>query len=263
MEAYEAGALKSASILANGWALEESVEMAQANPGLGVGIHLTLVFGEPAAPRDKVPSLLFKGGEFARGYRNFIRRYFTGGVRLSEAEYEWERQIERVSRLRIDHIDSHQHLHLLPNLFRLTVKLAKKYGIPFIRAPYEDIWIGGRGRSFFPSRTINLYCRGMKRTAAENGLRTTDHFFGSSLRGGLLKQNWVKLMKAMPEGLTEIMCHPGCEDPELRRRYYRRSYWAEELEALVDTDLIDSARRAGISFTNFSSEAAVDQGYED
>lgn len=95
IEAHHAGMLRSASLLANGPAAAEAIEAASGNRGLGVGLHLTLVFGEPVSPKDKVGSLLTRGGEFPRGYPSFVSRYFSGGVRLREVEYEWERQMER------------------------------------------------------------------------------------------------------------------------------------------------------------------------
>ena len=37
----------------------------------------------------------------------------------------------------ISHLDSHQHLHMFPGLWNITLQLSNKYNIPIIRIPAE------------------------------------------------------------------------------------------------------------------------------
>src|SRR5204863_8267646 len=57
LRASESGILTSATLMANGDAFGEAVEMALANPRLGVGCHLVAVGGRPVAPPSEIPSL--------------------------------------------------------------------------------------------------------------------------------------------------------------------------------------------------------------
>lgn len=253
VEAFRAGMVKSASILANGDAVEGALEIAES-PGLGVGIHLTVVCGKPVSSPEKVSSLLFTGGNFAPGYGKFIQHYLLGQIKISEVEYEWESQRERLSRIDIDHIDSHQHLHLLPGLFDLTVRLAKRWRVKFVRIPYENFEIGLRGHDLLPSNVLNIFTWGRKKRLEEDELLIPDNFFGSSFTGALTRMVWDNLLPKLPEGLTEIMCHPGCEDDNLRRQYGWKSRWEEELAALTSAEIITLAEQNGIEFTNFSEQ---------
>ena len=251
IEAVQAGVVKSASMLANGEAVDDALERAGKRPELGIGLHLSVVFGKPISPSEKIPSLIFAKGEFARGYGQFLRRYLTGGVKLAEVEYEWEQQREKLDSLEIDHLDSHQHLHLLPGLFKLAVRLAEKWGIPYVRIPWENIRIGIKGNAELPKKVLNMFSCGKRTRLRENNLHTTDNFFGSSFSGALTNPVWRRLMPSIPAGLTEIMCHPGREDADFRSRHGWTSRWEEELEALLDPDLKETADRLGIVFTNF------------
>ena len=226
-------------------------------PNLELGVHLSLVYGKPVSPPAKVPSLLFKDGEFARGYGQFAMRYMMGRVNLSEVEYEWEAQREKLGGVEIYHIDSHQHLHLILGLFRLAVKLAKKWGIRYVRVPLENINLNQRGNAYLPMKMLNFFSKGKKRILAENGINSTDFFFGSSFSGGMIKSAWEELIPALPVGLTEVMCHPGREDAETRRNYGWKNSWERELEALIDPELKRMIEKEGIILTNFRELAKL------
>jgi predicted glycoside hydrolase/deacetylase ChbG (UPF0249 family) len=216
---YRAGSITSVSILPNGESLQEALEAIKDTPDLGLGIHLALVFGKPTAPPSKVSSLLFRNSEFAEGYPQFVKRYFSGGIKLSHIEYEWETQREKLSAVEIDHIDSHQHLHLLPALFGLTMQLASKWGVKFIRLPYENIRIGIESPQVLSMRVLNCFCWGKRGKLKRAGLSTSDNFFGSSFSGVLTQNALLKLVSVVPPGVTEIMCHPGKDNPKLRESY--------------------------------------------
>ncbi|NQS98133.1 MAG: ChbG/HpnK family deacetylase [candidate division Zixibacteria bacterium] len=255
VEAHQKGIVTSASLLANGDRLDDALEKTHCLPNLGLGIHLSLVFGKPVSPPDKIPSLLSKGGDFARGYSQFAVRYMMGRVKLSEVQYEWEAQREKLDRVEIYHIDSHQHLHLLPGLFRLVVKLAKKWGIRYIRVPLESIHLNLKGNAHLPMKVLNSYAKGKKSILKRNNLKFTDFFFGSSFSGGMIKSAWEELIPKLPKGLTEVMCHPGREDAETRRSYGWKNSWERELEALTDPELKWMIEKEGIILTNFRKAA--------
>ena len=251
IEAFKAGMLKSASILTNSEGLADALDRYSDHSGLGIGLHLTLVFGEPVSPPEKVPSLIFENGRLARGYKNFVPKYLLGKIKLSEIEYEWERQREAVAQIEVDHIDSHQHLHLLPDLFNLTVKLARKWGVKYVRVPYENLEIGTRGHDILPCNVLNVFSWGKKRRLEDESLKTTDNFFGSSFTGALNGEIVKRLIPAIPDGITEVMCHPGREDAKIREKYGWTSSWEEELNGLINPEIRKLAKENGIIFTNY------------
>src|SRR6185503_5777037 len=65
VRAHREGILTSASLMVNESAFDEAVELARQNPKLGVGLHLTLLCGHAALPREKIPGLVNERGELS------------------------------------------------------------------------------------------------------------------------------------------------------------------------------------------------------
>ena len=56
------GVLRSATIMPGGAAFDDAAALAARTPALGVGIHLTLVNGNPVLPPAEIPSLVTEAG---------------------------------------------------------------------------------------------------------------------------------------------------------------------------------------------------------
>ncbi len=134
-EAHRNGIVTSTSLVANGAAFQGAVQLARENPALGVGAHLNLSDGPPILPRWEVASLVDAHGLFWAGTGNLLLRRWMGKLRLDEVEREWAAQIERVRQVGIEitHLDGHKHVHMLPGLFSIALRLAQRYGIPAVR----------------------------------------------------------------------------------------------------------------------------------
>ena len=186
LQAHRHGILTSTSLIANGPAFEQAVQICRAVPTLDVGIHLTLVEEPPLLSVAAVPSLVGAAGKLHPHARVFTKKYFRGQIQLREVRDELEAQIKMVMShgISISHLDSHQHVHMLPDVLRITVELAKAYGIPAIRLPYEKVQLymleGTRAVSrICQLLVLNTFCR-LGRQAIP--LRT-DYFHGFSSAG--------------------------------------------------------------------------------
>ena len=85
-------------------------------------MHLTLIGEKPLLPLEQIPSLVDENGYLAEKYPQFMARFFKGAVSLKEVRAELAAQIQKVidSGLRVTHIDSHQHLHVLPGIIDIA-----------------------------------------------------------------------------------------------------------------------------------------------
>jgi predicted glycoside hydrolase/deacetylase ChbG (UPF0249 family) len=184
----------------------------------------------------------------------FARKYCAGRMRLRDIQCELEAQIKRVMShgISISHLDSHQHLHLLPQILSTTTKLAKKYGIPAIRFPREVLHLSMLRGDEAVSRILqllilNIFCRLGRNTVR---LRT-DHFVGFFCSGNLHKQNLLELLQSLPSiGTCELMCHPGRDDANTRYRHWGY-HWSEELSALVDREIAEFIWQKGIHLISY------------
>ena len=157
IKGHSEGIITSTSLMPSAPYFDEAVQLAKANPSLGVGIHLTLVGGVKPACTSGVNSLLTADGVFAEDYTVFAKKWYTGSIKKNELVKELETQIEKVliAGIKPTHIDSHQHMHVLPGIAGIVVRLCEKYGIKKIRMPGENIfWSGGRnaGKRQSPKR---------------------------------------------------------------------------------------------------------------
>ncbi len=140
IKGHQDGIITSTSFMAGAKAAEHAAELAKDNPSLGVGIHLCLTLIRPVSAPANLPTLapegFLPGGPFS-----LMARLMSGRIKKREIESELRAQIERTLAFGImpDHIDGHQHVHMMPGVFDIALKLAKEYRIPAMRYPVGPI----------------------------------------------------------------------------------------------------------------------------
>lgn len=249
-QAAEKGVLTHASLLANGYAVEDAVAVAQRVPKLGVGIHLSLCEGVPLKDPAALQGLTTSEGAFHDGLGPLVFAYLRGSLPLAAVESEWQAQIERAQSLgfSLTHIDGHKHVHVLPPLIDLACRLAQRYRIPFVRTPYESpsTKIARRLPGWLVLSSLALSAR---RVIRRYGLQTADHFVGFSVSGGMTEAELLRAIVEAQAGLTEIMVHPAEESADLsplRTRYdWAKTYrFGGELDALCSPQVTQALRHA-------------------
>jgi predicted glycoside hydrolase/deacetylase ChbG (UPF0249 family) len=153
-------------------------------------------------------------------------------LQRAQAEAELLRQVARFAALRgapPTHLDSHKHHHARPELLAAFAAVAGMHGLP-VRA------LDGPMRDFLRA----------------HGVRTTDHFLGDAdLRPCWTPDRLLAALAALPEGTTELMCHPGYAPS-----HARTSFGAErevELRALCDARAREALSRAGAELATFKN----------
>ena len=257
IKGYREGCLRSTSFMASGKAAEEAAELARENPGLGVGAHLTLVAEKPVLPPDKVPSLINDEGYFLPDHIAFIKRYVAGGIRMDEVYAECEAQIARIESLgaELSEIDSHQHLHVLPKVIDIAIELGKKHNIHRMRFPGEKcLFTGGFPAPMFRfvAKCGLTFCAEMAARKARNaGFLMPNAFFGM-LAGGSMKQEYfTKILESLPNGVSEIMVHPGVDNAALGAVYDWQYHWEQELESVTSEETMKYIAAQGIQLCSF------------
>jgi len=224
LELHQAGALTSATLMANGPAFGDAVSIAQANPKLGVGCHIVLTDGTPLSHPQSIPTLLGADGKnFRPSLIDFLLAVLRGKVSEDEIAIEALAQIQQLQRSGIDvtHIDTHKHTHILPAVARPLLYVCERTGIGAIRNPFEEPWSLALGHSDPIRRLqVKLIHPLRKRFEALPQIRdglilTTDGTIGISATGRLDAPMLHSILDAMPDGLWELVCHPGYNDRDL------------------------------------------------
>lgn len=252
-KAHQEGIVTSTSLVPCGRAFDDALRVLQTCPGLGVGVHLTLIEEEPLCKPERIVSLLDRNGRFYGSYRRFSERIFLGKIEPNELRRELDAQIQRVleAGIRPSHLDSHQHVHMLPLVWQAVTELAGRYRVPFIRVPYfQDVW--GRLRTpwecaFRAGLNALSWIRRRRRT----GFRSADFTAALHLSGRLKKADLLNVLQTLRPGICEVIAHPGVTTPALERHYAWGFDWSGELSALTSTEVQCAVRRADVCLVSY------------
>nr|WP_321509182.1 ChbG/HpnK family deacetylase [uncultured Hyphomonas sp.] len=253
-DAHLNGILTSTSIMACAPAFDHAVALAKATPSLDIGVHLTLIEERPLTDPAKIPSLVDETGHFHKHITVFAKLYFRGLINPEEVRLELDAQIARIreSGLAISHLDSHQHVHMLPGILKVAQDLGRKHGIAPMRLPREPVSPymlaspGGLSR-VAQQLVLNHFCR----RGGKGFGPTTDRFAGFYFGGKLDTDALLKVIAAMPQtGTCELMCHPGEDDPASDKLHWGYN-WAHELSALKADTVKAEVAAKGIELISF------------
>lgn len=242
IQAHQGGVLTSATLMAGGLAWREAVELSTANPGLGVGIHLTLTALRPVLPPEQVPSLVDRQGRFRR------QLWRAPLWRKAEVEREWRAQIQRLlaAGLQPTHLDSHHHVHLWPGLTDVAAGLAREFGIPALRLispeSFRLMGIGGLERQI----AAISWRRGQGVLARAETVAGLEAFPGE-------REGIAGYLRRLQPGTHELFCHPGSPgDEDLAAISSLTEKRAQETELLCSQWFQEILAEERISLVNYS-----------
>jgi predicted glycoside hydrolase/deacetylase ChbG (UPF0249 family) len=249
LAAHDRGVVSSTSVLAVAPAFGSTVSGLR-DSGLDAGVHLAFV-GEdpPLLSAREVPSLVGTDGGFRRSWREFALASALGRIDTDDLHREADAQVERARAcgLRPSHLDSHQHVHLLPQVARVVLDLCHDHAIPAVRFPDGD----GMGPRHLAVKAMG---RHFARRADAAGIAHPDHFVGLADSGHMTTERLTSSIERAAQtaqGPVEIGVHPGNPDDPDRGRYEWGFEWAGELEALCDPQVGLRIREAGWRLGSF------------
>lgn len=247
IHAYREGILTTASLMVNESGCGEAVSLARENPGLGIGLHLTLLCGHSALPPARIPGLVNARGEFTNNPAGAGLRYFWDR-RLREqlrAEIHEQFQRFRATGLPLDHVNGHLHLHLHPVVFKILMEAAAPLGIQRVRLTFDPFFLNLRlasGQLWYRAshalifHTLSAWAgRGLDR----RGIRHTRAVFGL-LQNARVDTGYVnRLLPALPPGDSELYSHPSLDE------------FKNEFEALISPGLRERVAQLGIQLIRY------------
>lgn len=267
VHAHLRGILTSATLMANGAAFCQALDLAREHPSLGVGCHLTLIGGPPVSSPDKIPSLVDEEKLLPPTVREFFWRLALGRIKREEIYRELRAQVEKIfkSGICVTHFDSHKHVHGHPVVFEAVLKLAQEFKVRAIRNTRESplklkslTHLGRRSRikhwwRYQEKLPLRLLTRRTQRRLGNGTIAHPHHFFGVSQTGFLDAALMDNLLNGLPDGVSELMTHPGYPDEELDKvRTRLRRQREEEVRLLTDPRWQSKVQELGIRLETFS-----------
>lgn len=261
-KAWRDGILTCASVMPGGTAFDEAVEIAHRNPGLQVGLHLTLVQGSAVLPPDEIPGLVDKTGNFRDNPVAAGMRYFFDKGLYRQLKREIEAQIRRVkdAGIHLTHIDGHLNIHLHPTVFSILRELMPRYGITSFRLSRERLLHNlAFNRERMAGKALERIIFGALSSHARPELERMGISHAGEVKGvlnsGRMSEAYVlNILDGLGKGVTEIYFHPGIlPDSEITRRMpdYRHE---AELAAITSPRLRQKLADLKIELTNYRGD---------
>jgi hopanoid biosynthesis associated protein HpnK len=258
-EAHRAGILTTASLMVGAAAAKDAIDRARRMPTLKVGLHLVLVEGRPVLSPKAVPSLVDERGEFSS-------RLFLAGLRfffMPEVKRELEREVRaqfqafRDTGLALDHVNAHNHMHLHPTVLGMILNIGKEFGLRSIRVPYEPLLPSLRASGRWSlSRIISWamlwpWMVLLKHRTQVAGIASNDFVFGFYDTGHMKSDLIRRFIHSLPEGVTEIYCHPATRRSHETASTMPDYEHEEEFRALVSPAVKTALRSCAVQTVAF------------
>jgi predicted glycoside hydrolase/deacetylase ChbG (UPF0249 family) len=209
------------------------VRLAKETPTLDVGCHLVLV-GQAPFPMS-VPEL--------------VTAVLLGRIRIYD---ELAAQVRKIVDAGITptHLDTHKHTHLLPQVLDAVARISEEFKIQWVRRPFD--FRGQPGGIGWKNALMHLRSGGFEETLSKHKCRSTDWFAGFRVTGNYNAPTLAQILKALPEGSTEFMCHPGILSSELQQAGTRlKQSRQDELAALTSSEVRTAINETGIRLSRY------------
>lgn len=253
-EALELGAITCGSLMVPCSWFSEAAELARANSGLDLGVHLTLnceyprYRWGPVAGRRVVPSLLDDEGYLPRTLAEVVFR-----AKPEEVEVELRAQIEHAlaSGIDVTHLDAHMGTCFAPPFIEIYLRLGEEFRVPVFATRPDRRSLEARGLDALAADLAQLLER-----MESVGLPILDGFDADSLGfepGTGEEHNRARIARLRP-GVTYLICHPAIDGEELRaiapetahQRGFEQRFYGTELgtRALGEAEVKTAGMRA-------------------
>lgn len=249
-KACSEGIVTAVSVIPTGEAFEDALTVIKNIPFKDIGAHLAITETKP----------ILSGPRFYKNHNEFFFRLLLGRIDLDDIYEELKAQLEILKKtgLKITHINSHEHIHIMPRILEIFIRLAREYNIPAIRFPRADRPPKGLSvKENYKSFILNHFYGRIKNSMNRSGLAYTDFFMGL-LDAGKLDIDKIKTMaRNLKEGTTEIVTHPGFLSPEVLNRYRWHMGGETEIFALTDNRLKNAIKDSGIKLISYEQFLAL------
>jgi predicted glycoside hydrolase/deacetylase ChbG (UPF0249 family) len=238
IRAHRQGILTATTLMATGAAFDHAVAMARENPMLDIGVHLVLVGSEGFPPT----------------VAQLIQQIARRRIRIYDQLAAQVRKVQSAG-IQPTHLDTHKHTHLLPPVLNAVARIASEFQIPWVRRPFDLPLHGGSvpWQRQAVSKILGFARASFQRTLTRRGCRTTDHFAGFQITGDYDAAELASLIRHLPEGVTEFMCHPGFCTQELQAARTRlKESRRRELDALTSAEVRQAIQESNVTLARYA-----------
>lgn len=257
LRAHREGIVTSTSVLAPAPAFSPTACWLRDTDGIGIGAHLAAV-GEdpPLLSAREIPTLVNTRGYLPTSWRQLLPRIVARRIDLADVEREWSAQLDAMAAadLRVDHIDSHQHVHVFPGLGDVALRVARLHHIAAVRVP--------RSAATSPVGVVMRHlARRFAALATAQGMAFPGDAAGLDEAGRLDEHRALGALARLAVGnarAVELSGHPGSAVDADRDRYAWDYQWGTELDALCSSAVRAAVERHGFRLGTYRDLTSID-----
>lgn len=268
---FLSGAISGVTLMVNGVAAEDAANRAK-KVNMPTGMHFNIIEGTPVG--TKTQTLTDGNGNFL-DLCSLKKALSKGEVDMEEVRWELQSQIDRFQSLmgrKPEHIDGHQHAHLLPGICEVFASVLRENGVRSTRCPYEDLepdhvysWTADVIKDLDAMfKELIVQASSAKTILKENGIWVTDRFLGLQTMGSdmtieRLQRHLTKAFKSNGNDVIscELMVHPGYKSGDVGGcgigvdDFARSEQREHEMNVLQSKEMQDFYRTQGIKIVPF------------
>lgn len=205
---FRAGALTSATIMAQMPVAARAAAFARDNPRFSFGAHLVWVgdgVERPLSRPQDIPSLVTPEGLLLNSQH---ARLLAIRRRLNERDIEREAEAQlaflRDHNIPLSHVDSHGHMHKFAQFRAALTRVLPRFGITRVRS-VQNVYLRR------PLKSPNYWCGKLWLRQIQSAFDTTQHLY---LPRSAEEETWAeRLLARRLTGVLEIGLHPGVVEP--------------------------------------------------
>ena len=237
----DVGIVGAASVLVTSDHIDEGLLKESAKKPISLGLHVA--FSDTSPLSDELRDTVWvKDGKFISHWKKLIPQLLTKPIPKDKIVNEWSMQAEKMLSLvgRIDYIDSHQNLHLLPGFSEALKEVMSKFNI-------------SRARVYHDSFRVTNPLFSLAKVHSQFRFRNTGqlHCFGIYDSG---KQTLSSAKRCIIDAKDRfdsfwLVMHPGSDD-NLNPRLNYSLCWEQEYELLASKEFRDWLEENEVQLVN-------------
>jgi chitin disaccharide deacetylase len=253
MRLYKNLAITGTSINACGPAFAQGCRLLKESGINEAGVHFT--FTENFKPVN------FKGC-FPASYISLSLKLLLGIIKMQELKDELRFQIEKIRNegFTITHMDSHEHVHILPWIWDIALELCKEFSIPYIRIPLENRSVSKISftvKDAVRSAALRFFSKKTYKGMEKYSLCSSNAFFGHFHSGRLTGDILSFMADNMPDAITELVVHPADYSDELLKSFPFYKNGPNEVSVLMSDEWKKKLKSLGITLISHADACVI------
>jgi predicted glycoside hydrolase/deacetylase ChbG (UPF0249 family) len=198
-----------------------------------------------------VSTLVGEDGIFLKSYKELALRFFSKKINLDQVYLEFSNQIRKIqdAGLNITHLDSHEHVHMLPGLPDMVTKLAKDFKIEYVRLPQEPASVMLKGftlKDLLRRLSLAIFTLNAKKRLRGKGIFTNDAFLGHFHAGRIDCDTFCYMLEGLNDGVSEFAFHPAATSEDFLEKFPWYKNAGKEYDLLLSKDWGKYLTEAGV-----------------